>query len=82
MRVRLTDRALHFTECASNDPVRLKQCALKTALYCASGRSSLQVAIAMAVLTANDPEHRDDVRQMVDKLKTSGAALLREVHGR
>ena len=46
---------------------------------CQSGQMQ---GLAMAVLTANDPEHRDDVRQMVQKLKTSGAALLRDVYSR
>lgn len=47
MCVRLTDRALRLTECASSGAVRLKQCAPGSAHYCASGRSSLQVAIAI-----------------------------------
>lgn len=44
MCVRLTDRALRLTECASGDPIRLKQCAPETALYCAFSRASLQAA--------------------------------------
>ena len=44
MCVRLTKRALHLTECASAASIRLTQCEPQTALYCASGRSSLRAA--------------------------------------
>ena len=44
MCVRLTDRALCLTEFASGETICLKQRAPETALYCASGRSSLQFA--------------------------------------
>ena len=46
MCVRLTDRALCLTEFASGETICLKQRAPETALYCASGRSSLQFATA------------------------------------
>jgi hypothetical protein len=53
LRVRLTERALSLTHCASEARFRLSQCAAETGFYCALGRSLLRAAIAIAV-TATD----------------------------
>jgi hypothetical protein len=44
LRVRLIERALSLTHCASEARFRLSQCASETGFYCALGRSSLRAA--------------------------------------